>query len=189
MAVNSAEECQGPQSVLISYDGSTNGPECESESIVVVPNLMKTQMCLDAHPKSQNHTSIKVDVMDIYATSILDTDIEKGKVEPPKSNDEAAGNLKTEDSLTRALQREISLHVGGRFMQLLTNNCLELPKFSPRDRVFDTPSNRSRKYKRSSSFNSRRVVFLFSILSSIGTIILIYLTLRVRQIADASANI
>lgn len=61
---------------------------------------MKTQMCLDTHPKCQNHTSLKVDIMDIYATSILDPDIEKGKLEMPKSDGEAVGNSKTEDSLT-----------------------------------------------------------------------------------------
>ncbi|XP_027076540.1 uncharacterized protein [Coffea arabica] len=155
------------------------------------------EMCLDAPPKCQNYPSVKVDVMDIYESSILDTDVEKGKLEIPQSNGEVVGDSKPEDSLKyfqRALQREINFHVGGKFMQLLMNNNLELPKFSPRDkcmteRVFDTPTNRSRKYKRSASFNSRRVVFLFSILSSVGTIILIYLTLRVRQIGDASANI
>ncbi|KAL3527736.1 hypothetical protein ACH5RR_012392 [Cinchona calisaya] len=197
MTENSAEQFQGTQSVLMLSDGSMNSPKRESESILVVPNLMKTQMNLDRHPKCQNHTSLKVDAMDIYATSTLDTDIEKGKLETPKSNDEAVGNLKTEDSLTffqRALQREISLRIGGKFMQLLMNNSLELPKFFPRDkcmteRIFETPTSRSRKFKRSASFNSRRVVFLFSILSSMGTIILIYLTLRVRQIADASSNI
>lgn len=197
MAVNSADECQGTHSVLMISDGCTNSPKSESESVLVVPNLMKTQMCLDAPPKCQNYPSVKVDVMDIYESSILDTDVEKGKLEIPQSNGEVVGDSKPEDSLKyfqRALQREINFHVGGKFMQLLMNNNLELPKFSPRDkcmteRVFDTPTNRSRKYKRSTSFNSRRVVFLFSILSSVGTIILIYLTLRVRQIGDASANI
>lgn len=93
-------QCQSTQSVLMLSDGGTNSPKCESESILVVPNLMKTQMCLDAHPKCQNHTSLKVDVMDIYATSIPDADIEKGKLETTKSNDEAVGNVKAEDSLT-----------------------------------------------------------------------------------------
>lgn len=143
--------------------------------------------------KSQNLAKLKTDVLDIYSPSVLDVDLEKGKSETAKCNDEALGSLKSEDPLSRALQREISLHVGGKFMQLLMSNTFEFPKFTSRDkcmteRVFDTPTNRTRKYKRSTSFNSRRVVLLFSVLSSMGTIILIYLTLRVRQITEASAN-
>ncbi|KAL6523681.1 hypothetical protein OROGR_017284 [Orobanche gracilis] len=93
------------------------------------------------------------------------------------------------------LPREICLQIGGKLMQLLMNHGTELPKFTSRDRfvterVNDMPNNRSRKFKRSASFNSRRVVLLFSVLSSMGTIVLIYLTLRVRlQISDASGNI
>ena len=83
----------------MTSDGCTNSPKSESESVLVVPNLMKTQMCLDAHPKCQNYPSVKVDVMDIYESSILDTDIEKGKLEIPQSNGEVVGDSKPEDSL------------------------------------------------------------------------------------------
>ncbi|KAB2058124.1 hypothetical protein ES319_A11G213300v1 [Gossypium barbadense] len=55
---------------------------------------------------------------------------------------------------------------------------------SSNERVHDAPSNRWRRYKRAASFDSRKIVLLFSILSSVGTLILIYLTLRVRQTID-----
>ncbi|XP_073157245.1 uncharacterized protein [Henckelia pumila] len=114
--------------------------------------------------------------------------------EIPNSNKDTAGNLKSDDPLARILPTEICLQIGGKFMQFLVNHGPELPKFTSRDkflteRVHDMSSNRARKYKRSASFNSRRVLLLFSVLSSMGTIILIYLTLRVRQIGDRSGNV
>ncbi|RID77149.1 hypothetical protein BRARA_A00079 [Brassica rapa] len=51
-----------------------------------------------------------------------------------------------------------------------------------------TDSYQWRRYKRAASFDSRKIVILFSILSSVGTLILIYLTLRVRQNGDNSFN-
>ncbi|VVB03843.1 unnamed protein product [Arabis nemorensis] len=55
---------------------------------------------------------------------------------------------------------------------------------SETERCHDAPTNRWRKYKRAASFDSRKIVILFSILSSVGTLILIYLTLRVKQNGD-----
>ncbi|KAG9158336.1 hypothetical protein Leryth_000454 [Lithospermum erythrorhizon] len=100
--------------------------------------------------------------------------------------------MKFGSTFLRVVQREISLQIGGKFMQLLMNRSLDLSKFCFRDknagkRIYDTSTNRSRKYKRSASFNSRRVFLLFSVVSIMGTMILIYLTLRVRQITDAAA--
>ncbi|KAG2240577.1 hypothetical protein Bca52824_090541 [Brassica carinata] len=57
------------------------------------------------------------------------------------------------------------------------------------ERCHDAPTNRWRRYKRAASFDSRKIVIIFSILSSVGTLILIYLTLRVRLInGDNSFN-
>ncbi|KAK6118382.1 hypothetical protein DH2020_047799 [Rehmannia glutinosa] len=197
MAVNSTEECQHVHSAVVLPDVGATSMQYEppsNTSSLEVPNLMKSQMCLNSDPILQNHTKLEVDKVNNYAPCILDVDIEKGQAELSKCNEESLANLKSDDSLARALQREICLQVGGKFMQLLMNHGTELPKFASRDkfvaeRVHDTPTNRSRKYKRSTSFNSRRVVLLFSVLSSMGTIILICLTLRVRQFSDGSGNV
>ncbi|KAL2528230.1 hypothetical protein Fot_20831 [Forsythia ovata] len=114
-----------------------------------------------------------MDKANSYAPCVLDVDIEKGKPESekPKSIGECVVNLKHDDYLT----------IRGKFMQPLMNHRPE--------RVYDAPTNRSTKYKRSVPFNSRRVALLFSVLSSVGTMILIYLTLRLRPIGDVSGNV
>ncbi|XAR62286.1 hypothetical protein NMG60_11016993 [Bertholletia excelsa] len=78
-----------------------------------------------------------------------------------------------------------TMDIGEKFMKLLVNGSFVLPKFTSTDksaceRVHDTPNNRIRKYKCTTSFNSRRVVPFFSVLSSMGTMVLIYMTLRGR---------
>ncbi|PWA85770.1 hypothetical protein CTI12_AA147470 [Artemisia annua] len=114
-----------------------------------------------------------------------DADIEKGKSETPSINEATLGDLKTEEEQMKSLQKQISFEMGGKCMQLLMSHSLILPKFSTRaEKVLEAP--RMRKYKRTTSFNSRKVALLFSVLSSLGTIILIYLTLKVKQIGDVS---
>ncbi|KAJ8528469.1 hypothetical protein K7X08_022161 [Anisodus acutangulus] len=154
------------------------------------PSCVKIPVSMDNQSSSQNHANLKNDSTDIYSPYILDIDIEKGNTEALKSTEEMGGNLKTEDSLSMMLKREITSHMAGKLIQFL-NHSFELPNFTFKykwlaDKICDTSSNRLRKYKRMASFNSRRVVLLFSILSSVGTIILICLTLRVRMIADDS---
>ncbi|XP_012853527.1 PREDICTED: uncharacterized protein LOC105973069 [Erythranthe guttata] len=195
MAVNSGEECENIHSNVVLHDGGSTNLQYESPSNITylaVPNLVKTEMCLNAEPNLQNHTTLEVDKVSNCVPCFLDVDIEKGKAEIAMPNEESTANSKSDDSLARVLQREICLQIGGKFMQLLMNHGTELPKFASRERLHDTPTNRSRKYKRSasfnSSFNSRRVVLLFSVLSSMGTIILSYRTLRVRQIGDGSSG-
>ncbi|XP_057495194.1 uncharacterized protein LOC130780273 isoform X2 [Actinidia eriantha] len=159
---------------------------CEELALIghsEVPNTTNTQMCLGAEMYCQNHISLDMDNADAYLPCIVDMDIEKGNSGAPKTNDEAVEKLKIECPLTR----QISLQIGEKFLQLLMNDSFVLPKYTSRDKpmtekVHETPNNRARKYKRSASFNSRKVVLLFSVLSSMGTMILIYLTLRVRQI-------
>lgn len=79
-------------------DGVAKGPECEYQSLTEVPSSIKTQICFDAQVKSQNPVTLKTDILDIYTP--LDVDLEKGKSETTKSNDEALGSLKSEDPLT-----------------------------------------------------------------------------------------
>ncbi|KAM7513615.1 hypothetical protein LguiA_003198 [Lonicera macranthoides] len=193
--LNTGGEGQDAYSVAVLPNEGTMDPQCESQlaflSLIEIPDPLKNQPRL-TESKSLNHVNFDVAKADSYFPCIVDIDIEKGKLDTPKTNDKIAANLKNEDPLTRTLQRQISVQIGGKIMQQLMNCCVMLPKLSSRDkcaveRVNDAVNNnRSRKFKRSASFNSRKVVLLFSILSSMGTIILIYLTLRVRQMADVS---
>ncbi|KAG6577302.1 hypothetical protein SDJN03_24876, partial [Cucurbita argyrosperma subsp. sororia] len=119
-------------------------------------------------------------------------DIDKDKLDKLKTSKSCEGSfesLRTESTLVRIekiLQRQSSLKMGAKLMQYLLDHGLMLLKFSSKEksgieRAQDASNNRWRKYKRSASFDSRKIVVLFSVLSSLGTLILIYLTLRVRQ--------
>ncbi|XP_039003935.1 uncharacterized protein LOC120130849 isoform X2 [Hibiscus syriacus] len=158
---------------LLPEEGNTSSnctPQLSFLSLLEVPFSSKNQMCLDAPPSCQNCIDLKVDGGDGYSSCILDINIEKETPDTLKSSDETIGNLKSEGVVThlqKVLQRQASLIVDK----------------SSTDRVHDAPTNRWR-YKRAASFDSRKIVLLFSILSSLGTLILIYLTLRVRQSID-----
>ncbi|KAM3290133.1 hypothetical protein P3S67_018422 [Capsicum chacoense] len=198
MVVNSSEEqTQDSSSVVELPDKGTIGPLCESHLHMVNPsnlNLLKTPIPIDTESNGGNHANLKNDNVDAYDSYSLAIDIEKEKIKAPKSTEEMSGNVKMDDCISRMFQREISSLMGGKFMQLLMNNNFELPKFACKDKyltenIHDISSVRLRKYKRSTSFNSRRVVLLFSFLSCMGTIILICLTLRVRMSGDWATNV
>ncbi|KAE8696011.1 hypothetical protein F3Y22_tig00110678pilonHSYRG00425 [Hibiscus syriacus] len=159
---------------LLPEEGNTS-PNCTPQlsvlSLLEVPFSSKNQMFLDAPLSYQNCIDLKVNGGGGYSSCILDINIEKENLDTLKSSDETVGNLKSEGVVThlqKVFQRQASL---------------TLDKSST-DRVNDAPTNRWRRYKRAASFDSRKVVLLFSILSSMGTLILIYLTLRVRQSID-----
>lgn len=185
---------------VLPDDGITN-PQCEPQiaflNFLEVSNPFKSQMCPDTQLNCKSCVGLQMESSDTYSPCTVDMDIEKGSLETPKSNEETMGSLKTEGVLThlqKALRRQKSFQMGGKFLQLLMNHGLMLLKFTSRDkpvteRVHDTPNNRWRKYKRAASFDSRKVVLFFSILSSMGTMILIYLTLRVRQIGDGLVHV
>ncbi|XP_021301243.1 uncharacterized protein LOC110429498 isoform X1 [Herrania umbratica] len=158
---------------VLPEEGNTN-PKCTPQltflSLLEVPFSSKNQMCLDAQLSCQNCIDLKVDSEDDYSSCILDINIEKENSDILKSSNETVGNTKSEGVVThlqKVLQRQASL----------------VDKSST-ERVHDAPTNRWRRYKRAASFDSRKIVLLFSILSSVGTLILIYLTLRVRQNSD-----
>ncbi|KAL4367771.1 hypothetical protein GQ457_05G008400 [Hibiscus cannabinus] len=159
---------------VLPEEGNTS-PNCRPQltflSLLEVPFSSKNQMCLDAPLSCQNCIDLKVDGEDGYSSCILDINIEKETPDILKSSDETVGNLKSEGVAThlqKVLQRQASL----------------IADKSSTERVHDAPTNRWRRYKRVASFDSRKIVLLFSILSSVGTLILIYLTLRVRQSTD-----
>ncbi|KAI3952347.1 hypothetical protein MKX01_005214 [Papaver californicum] len=126
-----------------------------------------------------------------YSDCSLDVDIDNETTEIPKTYDGTLGeSTETEGASVRVSRWMTGLEIGGKITQALMNHFCMLLKYSSKDnsnqeRGPDTPNNRFGRYKRSASFNSRRVAFLFSTLSSIGTIVLIYLTLRVKLINDA----
>ncbi|KAK9069452.1 hypothetical protein SSX86_011356 [Deinandra increscens subsp. villosa] len=194
---SSAQHLQGcdAYTVVVLSDECDNGLGHElpidfsipaATEAAVIP--LKSQLSLDG--RLSNQSCINMMVENPVAYSVHVDDIEMGKSEDTRNNnEETLGDLKNEQVLTKSLQKQISFDMGGKYMQLLMNHSLMLSKFSTRDKiagekVVDAP--RSRKYKRVASFNSRKVVLLFSVLSSLGTIILIYLTLRVRHMGDAS---
>ncbi|KAJ0753286.1 hypothetical protein HanPI659440_Chr09g0333961 [Helianthus annuus] len=179
MAVNSTEEegCDD-YSVVVLSDECDSGLHYElpidfsspAATEVVIP--LKSQLSLDGRLSNQSYINMMVEKAVAYSVDV------------ETNNEETLGNLKNEQLLTKSLQKQISFDMGGKYMQMLMNHSLMLSKFSTRDKivgekVVDAP--RSRKHKRGGSFNSRKIVLLFSVLSSLGTIILIYLTLRVRQ--------
>ncbi|KAE8704059.1 hypothetical protein F3Y22_tig00110461pilonHSYRG00024 [Hibiscus syriacus] len=166
---------QDVYSISLLPDEGNRSPNCTPQlsffSLLEVPFSLKNQMCLDAPLSCQNCIDLKVDGEDGCSSCILDVNIEKETPGILKSSDETVGNLKSEGIVThlqKVLQRQASLTVDK----------------SSTERVHDAPMNRWRRYKRAASFDSRKIVLLFSILSSVGTLILIYLTLRVRQSID-----
>ncbi|XP_038999887.1 uncharacterized protein LOC120125553 isoform X1 [Hibiscus syriacus] len=159
---------------VLREEGNTSS-NCTSQftflSLLEVPFSSKNHMCLDAPLSCQSCIDLKVDGEDGYSSCILDMNNEENAPETLKSSDESVGNLKSEGAVThlqKVLQRQASL----------------IAEKSSTERVHDAPTNRWRRYKRAASFDSRKIVLLFSILSSVGSLILIYLTLRVRQSID-----
>ncbi|PSS21503.1 Protein Smaug 1 like [Actinidia chinensis var. chinensis] len=187
MAVNSAEEDQDAYSISVLPAEATTDLQCETQLAFLNHSQFPNQLCLDAQLNS--YINLEKETADAHSPCILDIYVENGNSGTPKNRDKAVERLKIESPLPRPLQSQISLQIGVKFMKLLMNGTVVLPRFTSRDksateRSNETPNNRTRKYKRSASFNSRRVVLLFSVVSSVGTLVLIYLTLRVRQIGD-----
>ncbi|CAJ1855745.1 unnamed protein product [Sphenostylis stenocarpa] len=170
-------------SVLPEEGGNKN---CASPlafvSILEVPNQAKSPMCLDSPLNCQNCIDFQMKNEDVYSQCTIDIPSVNGNSVSPESYEEAVECFKTGNSPTSVLWRESSFK-GGKLMQSLVN--VSNPRDKPvSEKLHDLPNNRWRRYKRAASFDSRKVALLFSILSSFGTLVLIYLTLRVRQRAD-----
>eukprot|EP00262_Sarcandra_glabra_P019094 TRINITY_DN7087_c0_g4_i3.p1 TRINITY_DN7087_c0_g4~~TRINITY_DN7087_c0_g4_i3.p1 ORF type:complete len:201 (-),score=15.75 TRINITY_DN7087_c0_g4_i3:205-807(-) len=193
MEVCQCEQVQDVYSIsVVSDKGNINTP-CPSQlaflSFLQGPYTSKSYECLDVH-NGRNCIDLQIGG---DKDSSCGVDIDIGKyLETQKTDEQTVGSqTKTEDALTRVLLRKISLQMGGKIMQYLLDHSLMLMKCSFRekstsDKRSDTGTidNRWRRYNRSTSFNSRKIVLLSSILSSIGTMLLIYLTLRVKHNID-----
>ncbi|KAL8127479.1 uncharacterized protein LOC141721404 isoform X1 [Apium graveolens] len=186
---------QDQDCVALLPDQAPNMPLCETKvpfvKVLQVPRPLKHALSLDAVLISQNKVNQYMDDVDVIYPFIADVDLEKGNSEKPKTKTEPTTNVKNDNPFTKTIQRQMSVPMGEKIMQVLMDHSLVSPKFSSREKIVpenigDMPSNRLRKYKRSASFNSRKVVLLFSVMSCLGTVILIMLTLRVRQMADGS---
>ncbi|KAM1611593.1 hypothetical protein ACFX1Z_000364 [Malus domestica] len=90
-------------------------------------------------------------------------DLEKGYIQAPESKEEAVESLKREGLLARVFWRQASLKVGGKLLQLLFNHGTS--RDNPvTEKIHEAPNNRWKRCKRTASFDSRKVVILFSIL-------------------------
>ncbi|KAF9610182.1 hypothetical protein IFM89_020691 [Coptis chinensis] len=152
------------------------------------PKPVENPTCKDPQWDCKNCTVLQIGVVDRYSPCNVDTDSKKESLDEP--DNDGIGSLKrVEGSLYRMFHRKLSLLIGEKIMQLLMNHSIMLLKCTSGDkpvaeRAPDTPNSRWRRYKRAASLDSRKVVLLFSILSSLGTLVLIYLTLRVKQMDD-----
>ncbi|XP_015382616.1 uncharacterized protein LOC102620656 isoform X3 [Citrus sinensis] len=159
--------------ISVLPDEGNTSPNCTSQltflSFLEVPFPSKSRTSLDTQLDCHKCIDLQMKSADAYSSCIVDINIEKENLETLKSNDETFGSIKSEGvHMQKVLQRQASLNIDK----------------SPTERTHDAPTNRWRRYRRAASFDSRKVVLLFSILSSLGTLILIYLTLRVRQNGD-----
>ncbi|KAL9459070.1 hypothetical protein AB3S75_002454 [Citrus x aurantiifolia] len=159
--------------ISVLPDEGNTSPNCTSQltflSFLEVPFPSKSRTSLDTQLDCHKCIDLQMKSADTYSSCIVDINIEKENLETLKSNDETFGSIKSDGvHMQKVLQRQASLNIDK----------------SPTERTHDAPTNRWRRYRRAASFDSRKVVLLFSILSSLGTLILIYLTLRVRQNGD-----
>lgn len=148
---------------------------------------LQSQTCVDGSVIC--HKPVDLQTSDPFPPCVVTVDIEKGATDVSKIDHETCGSIKTEISLTKPLRRQNSLQTGGESIPPIMNHILMLLKFDDKEKqamekTHDATNNRWRKYKRPGLFDSRQIVLLFSILSSMGTILLIFLTLRVRQVSD-----
>ncbi|WZZ23494.1 hypothetical protein YC2023_006895 [Brassica napus] len=164
---------------VLPDEGNTVPPQCTSQftllSFVKALLPSKNQMFIDAQlncQKTQNRINVLLGGTDSYQSCVVDINVEKGNGGEAHDGG-VVGNVKSESvHMQKVLQRQASM---------TTDKAIS-------ERCHDAPANRWRRYKRAASFDSRKIVILFSILSSVGTLILIYLTLRVRQSGDNSFN-
>ncbi|KAE9587770.1 hypothetical protein Lalb_Chr23g0277481 [Lupinus albus] len=187
--------CSQARDVYSSYllpDEGENGNRASPRaflSVLEVPDQAKIPVCgLDANLNCRNCIDFQMKSEEVYSQCIIDIPSVNGNSNSPESYEEGVESFKSGNSPTSVLWRESSLKVGGKLMQSLVS--LNSSKDKPvTEKVHDIPINRWRRYKRSASFDSRKVALMFSVLSSLGTLVLIYLTIRVRQRAEGFVHI
>ncbi|KAJ8647152.1 hypothetical protein MRB53_000175 [Persea americana] len=161
----------------------------------------ESQICSDVRKNCGNYIDLKIESAENYMSCGLGIQFAEEYFDDPKITVENLKPMTTEGVLNTVLLRKSSLQVGVKIFQSLAEYSTMLLKGAFRvaktalplhwltdkctnDRGLDANCNRHQRYKRSTSFNSRKIVLFSSILSSMGTMVLIYLTLRVKQISD-----
>ncbi|KAK4264916.1 hypothetical protein QN277_026032 [Acacia crassicarpa] len=135
-------------------------------SVLEVPNQSKGPICVDAHLNCQNCFDFGMESQEGYSPCIIDMPSGNENSISPQSNEEGVESFKTKNLLAKLFWRQASFKFSGKDKSVA-------------EKVHDMPNNKCRRLKRSASFDSRKVAFLFSILSSLGSLVLIYLTLRI----------
>lgn len=189
MAANLTNELEDANSLFVLPEQGCTDLQLDSQ-VTNPQSTFKCEIGQDSTLKNEAYSAgMHIENKDSYSSCLV-KDIENGNAESLKNNDKSMEKLKADTPLTKVLQRQISFQISEKVMQLLMDDSLVLPKFASKDKCVTERShdNRARKYKRSTSFNSRRVVLLFSLLSSLGTMVLIYLTLRVRYMSNGGGG-
>ncbi|KAG2319076.1 hypothetical protein Bca4012_054663 [Brassica carinata] len=164
--------------ISVLPDEGNTIPQCTTSQFTLLSFVKallpsKNQMYIDAQlncQKTQNRINVLLGGTDSYQSCVVDINVDTGN--GAEAEEEVVASLKSENHMQKVLQRQTSSS---------TDKAIS-------ERCHDAPTNRWRRYKRAASFDSRKIVILFSILSSVGTLILIYLTLRVRLNGDNNFN-
>ncbi|KAE9466194.1 hypothetical protein C3L33_01897, partial [Rhododendron williamsianum] len=134
-------QSQDAHSILVLTDESISDPQCESQLVTLshseVSNQLNNRMCLDSKLNCQTYIEQEMVNTDAVSPCIVDIYVEKGHSGMPKAS-ETGEKLKIEGPFTdlkRGLQKQISLQIGERLMQLLMNGSIGLPKFISRARA------------------------------------------------------
>lgn len=180
----------------LSERGITNPPFSSELSLLKFLEAScpsESQLCLDVHQNCENYIDLKIESAH-NSSSQRDTEFTEKSLEAPKIADDNFKPMRADSVPNAALLKKSSMQVGGKIMQFLVDCSLMLLKYTSRDkcmneRGLESTNNKFQRYKRSTSFNSRKIVLFSSILSSMGTMVLIYLTLRVKQISDGLVRV
>lgn len=192
----------------LSERGITNPPFSSELSLLKFLEAScpsESQLCLDVHQNCENYIDLKIESAH-NSSSQRDTEFTEKSLEAPKIADDNFKPMRADSVPNAALLKKSSMQVGGKIMQFLVDCSLMLLKYTSRvtktamnlhsstdkcmnERGLESTNNKFQRYKRSTSFNSRKIVLFSSILSSMGTMVLIYLTLRVKQISDGLVRV
>ncbi|XP_068638693.1 uncharacterized protein [Aristolochia californica] len=159
-----------------------------------VPSLTKSQICLDDPFHIRHDIDLQIENGDKFSSCGVGIDIRDEPWQTAKTKDEHLGSsYRTDGAPKRILLRKSSLQKGVRVMQFLLDQSSVLLRCSSKDktnnsRAVEAPGYHWRRNKHS-LIDSRKIALFFSILSSMGTMILIYLTLRIKHISDEHAGV
>ncbi|KAG9451519.1 hypothetical protein H6P81_011484 [Aristolochia fimbriata] len=162
--------------------------------LLEVPSISKSQICLDDPCHMRNDIDLQVENGDKFSSCEVHIDIGDKPRETVKTKDELHESAhRTDGALKRVLLRKSSLQKGVKVMQFLLDQSSVLLRCSSKDKInntraFEAPTYHWRRNKHS-LIDSRKIVLFFSILSSMGTMILIYMTLRIKHISDELARV